>query len=115
MVKRYLSVSHQELTRQKVKFALRLKVKPSVIAQKAKITERTVKGIKRRKGIKRVKGSGRKTILSQSDKLRIKHRLKQNPFISLYDLVVELDLICTARAVKSYLCSLGFKWRKPEL
>ena len=109
MIKRYLSVSHQELTRQKVKFALRLKVKPSIIAQKAKITERTVKGIKR------VKGSGRKTILSQSDKLRIKHRLKQNPFISLYDLVVELDLICTARTVKNYLCSLGFKWRKPEL
>jgi len=76
MVKRYLSVSHQELTWQKIKFALRLKVKSSVIAQKGKITERTVKGIKKRKGIQRMKGSGRKTILNQSDKLRIKHRLK---------------------------------------
>jgi len=106
--------SKQELTRSKVKFALSLKVKPRAIAKKARITDRTVKNIKQRRLAKRRKGSGRKEILNKSDKLRIIHRLKRNPFTSLGVIATELNLTCSLKTIRNYLHYSGFKWRKPE-
>jgi len=97
-----------------VKFALKLRAKPKAIAKKLRITERTVKNIKRRKAAQRRKGSGRKEILSQGDKMRIIYRLKKNPFMSLEIIKDELNLFCTVRTIGNYLRKSGFRWRKPE-
>ena len=114
MGKRVFARSMEELTRNKVKFALSLKVSPKVIAKKARVSEKTVRNIKKRKRVERRKGSGRKAILSQSDKMKILHRLRHNPFASLANIRAELDLPFSVKTINNYLKSSGFRWRKPD-
>ncbi|MBC7196880.1 MAG: IS630 family transposase [Deferribacterales bacterium] len=114
MAKAKLSFSQQELTRSRAKTLLKVHKTPNQISKAVGLTRQSVYNIRKRRTIKRKKGSGRPDILEASIKKSIVGIITNNPFLSSEDITDRLNLRCSSRTVRRYLHDLGFKMRKPE-
>ena len=114
MVKQKDTVSKQELKRREVKILLKVQQTANQISKTVGITHQSVSNVRRRKRVQRKKGSGRKNILDKSNKLRIIHLFKSNPFFSTANIQQKLNLPCASKTIANYLKKSGFSWCKPE-
>ena len=117
MVKK-CTFSYQELKRHDIALLLKHKVPRKEIAKSIGVTTRTItnvkKQVKTKKHIRRKGGSkGIKKLLKQ-DKLRIYHKLKNNPFLSCQDLKDQLRLSVSTECIRLNLIKAGFSRRRPE-
>ena len=92
MVKRKTSLSRQQEKRRQTKSLLSVHKTPNQIAKAVGISRQSVSNIRKRKTVRRRKGSGRQEILNKRNKIRINHLIKHNPFLSAEDIQVQLDL-----------------------
>lgn len=117
MVKKY-TFSNQELKRHNVALLLKHKVPRKEIAKSIGVAPRTIAYVKKqittKKNIRRKGGSKEIKKLLKQDKLRIYHKLKNNPFLSYQDLKDQLQLSVSAECIRLNLIKAGFSRRRPE-
>ena len=109
-MKSHSSISKQERRRIKAKTLLRIKAPIKKIQKIAKVSEKTVRRLQKRR-TQRKPGSGRRSKLSKGNKISIKATLRHNPFLTPKDLVNRLELDCHPETVRVYLVENGFSYR----
>ena len=65
-----------------------------------------------KKNYKRRKWGGRPQKLNRNDKIRIKNRISNNPWLTAKELANELEIKSSAETIRKYLKSQGYKWKK---
>lgn len=98
-IKKPLSV-HRLLERAKVDLSLRT-------------VERKIEVLNRGENLEQsqVTKTGRPPILSEEDKMEIEELLEEDPTLNSVEILSETGLDCTARTIRNYLNSQGYKWK----
>ncbi|HRN71441.1 MAG TPA: transposase [Candidatus Woesebacteria bacterium] len=78
-----------------------------------KSVQRIIRNFKNKRSYTRRKGAGRPPKLDQSLKNKIRNVILINPWLSCQDIVNELNINVSREPIRTYLRSLGYRWRKP--
>ncbi len=99
--------SKQEMKRVQAKTLLEIGTPKPKIARKVGISNKTIERLTSRR-TRRKKGSGRKKILSQGQKISISNMVSINSYLTAGDLVQKLNLDCSEDTVRRYLHNAGY-------
>jgi len=78
-----------------------------------KSVQRIIRNFSKKKNYKRRKGGGRLQKLSRNDKIRIRNRISNNPWLTAKEIANELEIKVSAETIRKYLKSQGYRWKKP--